>query len=256
LRRVALAALLVACAPDPGPAASWVEPMDGATGWLDAAPLRVVTPTLDVPPDYELEPSLRVVDLADGGYVAGTFAAEADGASFTPDEPWQPNRRYAWTLDVPSSLPHGPEWSVPEVLPGTAVFDTDPAIEVLGASTDDGGRVCVVLSAMAPAETVDVEWTLNDMGPPVPDTLTVLPVDEWAGEMLEWGLHPAIDVACLSLVFVSPGDRFRFWVGDSGPYLAEISEEPLGELVAARYRFATPDDDDEGDEALPDEEAP
>jgi len=243
LRRVALAALLAACAPDLDPVASWVEPMDGATGWAGAEPLIVNTPALDVPPDYEIRPLLRVIDLADGGYVDGTTTSTHSGITFEPAEAWLPGRRYAWTLDVPESLPHAPEFGIPEGLAGTAVFDTDPALEVLDGAQHDDSRLCVVLSAKAESESVEVEWTLDDFGPPVPDTLTVLPAEEWADDLLAWGLEPAVDVGCLSLVFVSPGDRFRFWVGDSGPYLVELSELTLGELVAARCRFAEPADE-------------
>lgn len=204
------------------PATVWVAPLAGQTGIPSGMPLVVHTGPLDVPPDYALPDLVRVVDLADGGFVAGRVAVEAEAVRFIPDGGWAADRDYAWVFDAVEGLPHGPSLNLPEFGEEPPRFSTAQRLDFLASVRDDEGRICLITSRpvlpddegawSVAADGVDVavryvEWEpevepemeLESMDPGV-DALCLVPdapVDAGAELALTWATQPPIRLPLL-----------------------------------------------------------
>lgn len=174
----------------------YLSPLDGQTAWDPEQPLVVLAEDKAIPPDYPLPDIIRVVDLQTGGIVPGLIEQGPDFLRFTPSSPFRSGRRYAWTVDVPDPLPHGPDLFLPEPLREPAVFDTSDRIDALAVTREDDRRLCVVLSRMVRG-TDEGAWSINVSGLAIPVTvLRLLPQGAWAAE-LEFPIgDPGVDVVC------------------------------------------------------------
>jgi len=232
-----LAGLLAVGCEESGDEGSFIAPLDGQTGIAPDAALEVRAPTLDVPPDYPLPELIRVVDLAEGGFVPGEVLDDGDVLSFVPDLPWAVDRRYVWTVDIPAGIPHGPELHIAGQLSGSAVFDTSQAVAVLAAGLDDEDRACLVLSRHADPEILEGARVTADDQEVADLAFEVEGPEVWSDELWVPGLHPEVDLACLVTGEpIPPGTRLRVWWADSGPWVADVEEISPAELVIELHR--------------------
>ena len=224
---------LVACSDDPASGPTFAAPADGQSAVPVDAPLIAQAPSLALPPDYPAPAAIRVVDLSTDGFVDGTVSQQDGLLTFTPDRPWRRNARYAWTVDIPESLPHGPQFTAPAGLEDSAVFDTSSDLDLLAAS--QGNDLCVVLSRPASVAELnahrtevddvivdDPEWTLLDDAEWQADVPALTADDEGLG------------VACL---IATTGATVRL-SDDDGSSLVEVTADPPDVLVASLYRSA------------------
>lgn len=227
---MSLLLIVAGCTPAPVAPTAWIAPLDGRTALAPDAELRLHAPALHLPPDYPLGDFLRVVDLADGGFVPGEVVPEGDQVRFVPAEPW--DGRYVWTVDQPAAVPHGPELPLPSDLLGSAVFDTSGHVELLAATADDG--LCLVLSRALDEPPSPVRITLDDVDLVEP-VLALLDRDAWMDALPE-GLRPEVDLACVEGETAEPGARLRVWFGEEGPFTAEVEDLAPADLVLALHR--------------------
>jgi hypothetical protein len=137
------------------PPTSWIDPFDGQTAVPTDAVLRAVAAGDDLPPDWPAPDPIRVVDLDAGGAVAGRVTRDGDDLVFTPLSAWEPDHRYAWTVDLPEGTPHGPELRNAPLVEGTAVFSTSAAaLDVVGVAVADAS-LCVLFSR--PPDSIELE---------------------------------------------------------------------------------------------------
>jgi hypothetical protein len=228
--------LAVGC-DDSGDLGSFITPLDGQTGVALDAVLEVSAPTLRVPPDYPLPELIRVVDLAEGGFVPGDVVDDGDVLSFLPHTSWMVDRRYVWTVDIPEGVPHGPELHIAGQLSGSAVFDTSQAVAVLAAGTDDEDRACLVLSRHADSGIVEGARVTADDVEIADLSIELQGPESWLDELWVPGLQPEVDLACLlTEEAIPPGTRLRVWWAESGPWVADVEDVSPAELVVELHR--------------------
>lgn len=254
---IGLTGLTGGCTPgDVDPGLAYLSPLDGQTGWDPAVPLVVVAEDMDIPPDYPLPPLIRVTDLARGGFVAGRTERLQGSLRFTPDEPFAPDARYGWVVDVPEPVAHGPTLAFPEQLQEPAVFATADTLEVLDGTLvevpDGDPLACLVLSRKT--DQADQEpWTLEVDGETVEAIGTLADPAEWAVNLEFPQGDPGVDVICFEGLqgsdpegtpFVEPGDRVRLYWGDSQWVVDDIGTAGITATVQD-LRRATPTGGDE-----------
>ena len=213
---------------------AFIAPLHGQSDVPVAMELMLRTGGVSWPPNYPIpEGFIRVVDLQEGGLVNGIIYRSGDDILFKPSQPWEPNRRYSWTVDMVNSEPHGPEFYFPENLMGTAAFDTSNDLALLGASyeaTED--QICMVFSR---------PLTANDAGELVISVDDVL-IDDAVLELLtdeDWGkpydLLPddgGIGIMCLQTeVDVEVDDALRVWWGNDGPWHVRLRDSDIEQVV-------------------------
>jgi hypothetical protein len=244
VRRVVVATMLLgACSngaePDDDPRS--ISPLDGQTGWPVDQPLVVVAEGMDIPPDYPLGDLIRVSDLDQGGFVPGQTERSSTFLTFTPDEPLDDDRRYGWVVDIPEPVPHGPELVFPPILEEPAVFSTGAAIDVLGGSVDGLDRPCVVLSRPVGPDDRDT-WTITTDEDVVEDVVGfLLDRAEWTGGLDLPEGDPGVDVLCFEVgeadpdptvpPVLEPGDRIRLTWGEQGPWLVELQDAAIRQVI-------------------------
>jgi hypothetical protein len=223
---------------DEGDLATYAAPLHRQTGVPDGLARRVIGAAAEIPPDYPIGDVIRVVDLEGGGFVPGSVQRSGDAdLVFEPYEGWRADRRYAWTVAPPTSVPHGPELAFSADLVGTAVFDTSDRLDVLGAAFDAAGlQVCVVLSRpFEPAIEDVVRITANDVE--IHAVLYPLDADAWAPTFDLSDDDPGVDVACIdSEEPLEPGTSLRIWWNEEGPWRLDVGEDPSADLVDQMYR--------------------
>lgn len=224
------------CAASDDPVEHFVVPFDGQTAVALDAPLRVQAADLEVPPDYPVGELVSVVDLLDGGFVAGSLSNDAADLLFTPDRGWRQDRRYAWTVRVPDDVPHGPHFSAPEDVLVSSVFDTTDRVDVLAAGLTPSGTPCVILSEAPAGDFVPDRVTLDDVD--VEDAVfSPYAFDEWDPSVDVPGLETTADVVCVqSSAEVVAGTRLRLWVDGSGPQLVEVQDRTPRALLVDLHR--------------------
>ena len=225
--------LLVACDTTTEPGPTFAVPAAGQTGVDREQPLVVRTDSLRLPPEYPAPEAIRVVDLSTDGFVAGTVEQTDIGLQFVPDRPWRADARYAWTIDVPEALPHGPQFSAETVLEDATVFDTSDAVFALTASQSDAG-LCVVLSRPVSEPTLQT-WQVD-----VDDVLveepewSLLDPDVWEPDLSGApGSDEGLAVACVA---DASGALIRLTAPDGLSTLAEVTPDDVSTLVAGLYR--------------------
>jgi hypothetical protein len=229
------AALLgtVACSNDVAPGERYISPLDGQTSWNPEVPLVVRSEDMDLPPDYHLPELLRVVDLDQGGIIPGVTARDSELLVFTPDRPWPLNRRFAWVVDVPEPVPHGPELTFPPELEEPSVFDTSTRIDVLGGSVDGDDRACVVLSRMLSGEDGGT-WRISFGETDIVGVVGYLvPRSEWGPDLEFPAGDQGVDVLCFDFGVNEPdptepapidaGEQVRLWWGGDRSWLITLS---------------------------------
>ncbi|MBW1877602.1 MAG: hypothetical protein JRI25_06145 [Deltaproteobacteria bacterium] len=232
-----LAGLLAVGCDDAGDEGSFITPLDGQTAVALDALLRVRAPTLGVPPEYPLPELIRVVDLAEGGFVPGEVVDEGDVLSFVPRGSWAVDRRYVWTVDIPEGMPHGPELHIAGQLSGSAVFDTSEAIAVLAAGLDDDDRACLVLSRRTDVGMMEGARVTADDEEIADLRIELQGPEVWQDQVWVPGLRPEVDLACLVAdESIAPGTRLRVWWAGSGPWVADVEDISPAELVVELHR--------------------
>lgn len=198
-----LCTMLSAC-PSPEPGLAYLSPMNGQTGWDPQQSLVAYAADMNLPEDYPLPELIRVTNLTDGGLVEGTVLRLDDSIRFTPDSPFEPNTRYAWMVDVPATVPHGPSLVFPESLQEPSVFSTESAVDVLGGglvTNEDGeSTVCALLSRAWNAEEAN-EWTLRSDGQTHEAVATIRTMDSWGSDLEMPEGHQGVDIACFDNPF-------------------------------------------------------
>jgi hypothetical protein len=215
--------------------ARFVTPWDGQAAVPLDEPLVVRLPELDFPPDEPVPTDLvQVVDLEDGGFVAGTLTRAGRDVVFRPDAPWSPERAYAWTVARPVARARQPVFEVADEVLGEAIFTTAPIVALLDAALDDG-RLCLLFGT-APDPLLDltvgdevhpaVGWESWDLGSDLFDGL-----DE---------AHPAT-AACLSQeVAAEVGQAVRFTDADGASSQVIVRSDSLVDALAQRHRWSLP----------------
>ena len=241
-----VAPLAMGACSDEDPGARFISPLDGQTGWGVDVPLVVQSQDMDLPDDYALPELLRVIDLDQGGIIEGTTVREQDFLTFTPSTSWPANRRFAWVVDVPAPVPHGPELTFPPELDEPAVFDTSSRIDVLGGSVDDDDRACVVLSRMLDGEDAGT-WRVTSGDTDIAGVVGYLvPRSEWGPDLDFPTGDPGVDVLCFDFggsdpdptepAPVNPSDQVRlYWNGDQS-WLITLSAGPVADEVVRLRR--------------------
>ncbi|MBN2800240.1 MAG: hypothetical protein JXX28_13960 [Deltaproteobacteria bacterium] len=227
LKFLVLLPLLAACGGDPAaPPAVWLAPLAGQTGVPTDLPLVVHTGSLRIPPDYALPDLIRVVDLETGGFVAGRVDVLDDTVHFVPTAGWRAARDYAWTFDPARGVPHGPELDIPDFGGNAPIFSTSSRVDLLAASLDEEGRVCVITSRPL---TGDDEGVLRFTADEVEvDTLWVelIPQVEPSTE-LEDG-DPGVSVLCATLsTELGAGAELAIRWGELGAWRLTLLDLPL-----------------------------
>jgi hypothetical protein len=239
-RSLWIAAFLAGCDdPTLNPQDSFVSPLAGQTGVPSDMELLVRGGAVEIPPDYAVGDVIRVVDLEDGGFVAGQVLMEGWDLRFVPEEPWADGRRYAWTVDPAGHVPHGPELPIPANLVGTSAFGTSEAIDLLGSTLDDDQRACLVASHPL-EEAGEVRITANDVE--VEDvTLEELREIEWVPGFARDPSDPYVQVWCVnSATPIAAGAVLRVWWGEQGPWSLTVREIPVEDLVIELHRGVLP----------------
>lgn len=220
---------LVACGPEP---IQFVEPFDGSSGVLPQDPLVVHLderyPEGEPVPDDVIE----VVDLEDGGRVAGSTAFVDGAVVFVPDLPWTVGDRYAWAVSAPLPRPRAPLIELPPGLAGEASFRVGGERALLDASIADG-ELCLLFSddvddiprlRLGDLELVDPRTEARDLELP--------------------GRRAPGTARCLALpdgVASEPGVALvRAWDREGATTAAPLSDTPLAERWRARHRWVEP----------------
>ncbi|MFT7521894.1 MAG: hypothetical protein ACI9MC_004046 [Kiritimatiellia bacterium] len=250
MRTVPVLILLAACTSgsDAPQGDRYIAPLDGQTAVPTDARLIVVAEDMSLPPDYPLLELFRVVDMDEGGRVEGSVKRFTDFFEFIPNSQWDADRRYGWVIDVPPPVPHGPHLTFPDILGEPSTFETSSRINVLGGSVDLDDRVCVVMSRLLrAADKGDWRLSLNDEH--IDDVVgSLLPRGEWGPDLDFVANDQGVDVMCLdfpqddtdqSPTSPSPvvaGDHVRLWWGDEGPWLIELQDGPVIDVVTQLRR--------------------
>jgi hypothetical protein len=236
---IAIACLLSACdGSTVRQTGGFIGPMDGQTHVSKDQALLVSTGGLDLPAKYAIPQSfIRVVNLVDGGFVAGDVVREGDDILFLPERSWKANTRYAWSTNQIPALPRSPEYQFPKALIGEAVFDTSSTMDVLDVVLDDTrdevGQPCALLSREIVAPNALVVLTLN--GELLDDVdYDIYDEGEW-GASFDADYAPSVSVVCFDIV-VSPGDSLRLWWNESGPWVTTIERGQIESALRARHR--------------------
>ena len=218
---------------------AYIAPLDGQTAVATDLPLFVEIGDISMPPDLPIpEDFIRVVDLVDGGTVAGELVRDDTRVYFEPSEPWSENGRYAWSVLPLERHPHGPQFQFPAHLLGTAVFDTRDTLELLATGFDVlENRTCMIFSRkLTASDTGSIAVTVNDVA-----------IDDAIVQILEagdWGMAYAIDsddddvsVACLTTASpIQVGARVRVWMSGLGPWTSFLEEKTSSEMMISLRR--------------------
>jgi len=216
---------------------SYIAPLDGQTAWPLDLPLQVKSSEIEVPPDYDAPPTLRVYDLTTGGEIEGTVLSEDTGLTFVPHRDWLPRRRYIWNLDPVTSVPHGPDLSVPLDLDGVATFETDDPLKLLAGGVDESDRMCLVFSrVILPQDGGCCDITINDIALEEPffEILSQSSIGEpyplLAGDT-------GVDIICVSSdTPIAAGASLRLWWGDEGPWKIDLQAATANDLIVGLRR--------------------
>lgn len=229
-----LFAALVACSDEPLSEAVFASPAHGQSAFATDGVLTVSAPLLAVPDDYPTPEAIRVVDLSTDGFVDGSVTTEDGLLTFTPSRPWRSNARYAWTVDAPTSLPHGPQFEADEGVEGASVFDTSDSLTALTAGRLDDA-LCVVLSRPVTGRELNrLSLDLDDV--PVEDAVfDPLDDEQWQPSFDRDAADPGLGVVCTA---ADDAAFARLYTSDSDSSLVEISTDTPSQLVAALYRSA------------------
>jgi hypothetical protein len=238
MRLLLALAFVAGCAgEDPHPAAVYIAPFVGQTGVALDTPLFVRHGASEIPLDYHTQAPVRVVDLDQGGFVAGSVDFDGDDLSFTPDGGWAEGRRYAWTVDPMYGVAHGPLLGVNDNVDGTGAFTAGYDPTVLGAGLFQDG-VCLLLSQ--PWDEKEFTVTANDV--PVDDIEVQLIDRPTADDDTDWHSHFPGDVACLDgAVPVAAGSALRVYWGERGPWRVIVSAQHPDDLFAVLHRASARD---------------
>ncbi|MBT3222900.1 MAG: hypothetical protein HN348_27805 [Proteobacteria bacterium] len=215
------------------PTRAFIAPLHGQSDVPVEMELMLRTGGVNWPPNYPIPAGfIRVVDLGEGGLVDGHIYRSGNDILFRPYDPWEPNRRYSWTVDIVTSEPHGPEFSFPDNLMGTAVFDTSNALALLGASLESD-QICMVFSRPLSAKDAgDLVISVDDVL--IDDALFEILTDEDWGKPYE--LLPddeGIGVLCFETAGnVNVADPLRVWWGDAGPWHVQLHDSGIEWLVS------------------------
>jgi hypothetical protein len=226
---------LTACTAEPPTGAVFASPADGQSAFDRDGILVVSAPLLAVPEDYPTPQAIRVVDLETDGFVDGTVATDGVLVTFTPSTPWRRNARYAWTVDVPESLPHGPQFEADEGIEDAAIFDTSDSMTALAAGRQDD-QLCLILSrAPTDSELSGLTVDLDDV--PFADAeFTSIDAEMWEPDLPgRSDGDPGLGVICTD---AGEAAFARLYTSDSDSSLVEISSDSPEQLVAALYRSA------------------
>ena len=234
--------LLGACdPPDDDAGLGFIAPLDGQSNVATNADLLVRTGGLDVPEKYALPQNfIQVVNLSDGGFVAGEVVRDGDDILFLPAKAWQPDTRYVWSLSQIPQLPRAPEIRIPEHLTGEAVFDTAPVLEVLDIvleEVDDLAMPCALFSREITAPNALVTVTID--GVLVDDVhFEVYAEGDW-NKGYKGALNkndPGVSIVCFDVPDIVGGESFRVWWNESGPWQAILEPGQMTKSLKARRR--------------------
>ena len=215
----------------------FAAPADGQSGFGTDGILLVRAPALAAPEDYPAPQAIRVVELATDGFVDGTVSTTQDGLlTFEPDQPWRANARYAWTVDTPDSLPHGPQFEQDSRIEGAAIFDTSDSLTALTAGRLDD-QTCFILSRSIGADERSVLTVDFDDVAAEDAEFTQLEPEAWepplTGELSD--ADPGLSVVCTPSIDAAFA---RLYTSETNSSLVEISSDTPDLLVAALYRSA------------------
>jgi hypothetical protein len=232
--------------------ARYLSPLDGQSGWAADSPLTAYAEDLDIPADYPLPDLIRVVDLETGGVIAGDVERGSAWLRFTPQRPFRAGARYAWAVDVPPPVPHGPSLTLPEALRTPAVFDISERIDVLAVTREEDRRLCLVLSRVITEADLIGAWSLNTDGQAIAATAaTVVARASWASAFERPEHDPLVDVLCFAAPAAPPvppddddteppespqrwprvGETLRLSWGARGPWALPVLPGPFTDAI-------------------------
>jgi hypothetical protein len=189
-----------------------------------------------IPPDYPAGELLHVVDVGTEAPVAGEVVMEAGLILFDPEQDWAAGKRYLWTVDVPESVPHGPEYGVPDELIGTAVFEVDDRLDLVGATLERTTDPCFVFSQPVDDRPIDA-MELSVEGQPVQIESVFYPDADYWKEPYE--LLPAdegIDLVCMTTIDLLPTDVPVTVSWEGYDWTVRMERRRPGDLVASELR--------------------
>jgi hypothetical protein len=213
---------------------AYIAPLDGQSNIPLDLRLMVEVGDISMPEDLPVpEDFIRVIDLNEGGEVSGELRREGTRIYFEPSENWGDGGRYAWSILPLERHPHGPQFRFPDHLLGTAVFQTDQAIELLATGLDSiEERTCMVFSRpLVGDDNSAFAVTINDVALEDP-VFQVLEAGDWG---LPFALAPrdeGVSVICFSTTTpIVAGARIRVWAGGIGPWNAFLEEKTAEDLM-------------------------
>lgn len=231
--------LLAACdQPEPtiGGDRDYIAPAHRQTRVPSDLPLLVAVRDLLIPPDYPAGELLHVVDVGSESAVAGEVIVEPGAVWFVPESDWEPGHRYLWTVDRAETVPHGPEYGLPNTLIGTAVFEVDDRLDLVGATLERTTDPCFVFSQPVDDRPIEA-MELSVEGQPVAVASVFFPGVEWWKEPYE--LLPedrGIDMVCMTTEDLLAPDVPVTVTWEDREWTVRMERRRPGDLVASELR--------------------
>jgi len=237
MRRFAFFLLLPACQVDPSPVftAPFIAPLDGQSGIDGRAKLYLHFGQLDYPDDYPFPDAIQVTNIQTGGQVPGTVERQGNLVVFTPDERWESNSGYAWRVPELEENFHGPSVELPPLLEEEARFYTAEDVYPLGFGWDEDDP-CVVLSRQLDATDFSALNLSRNTEEVTADLLDLRRESNWTVYGGQQDFDFGVDVLCMPGLELAPGDELRMWLNDGSPFLFQVDETPVRDLLAQLRR--------------------
>ncbi len=125
----------------------FVSPYDGQTRVALDRDLVIRTGGIGFPEHSDLpQDAISVVDLADGTFVPGEVWRDGDDLVFTPNQAWKPDANYSWNAREPRATGRSPQLEIPNKLRDLTYFSTELHTDILGASVNEQGELCLLFS--------------------------------------------------------------------------------------------------------------
>lgn len=216
---------------------AYIAPLAGQSGLALESSLMVRTGGERLPTDLGL-PSLIAVADAEGNPVSGSLTVDRDALLFTPDQPWESDATYTWSLVQPDQRGHVLQVRLPEHLLGTATFTTSQTLRPLAASFDEVTReTCIVFSRSFTFDDRELILLSVDGSRLDDAVIRLTPEQDW---LLPYPLLPGdlgVDILCTDPdVLTGPNVQLEVQRGTEPPWTLEVTDQPIGDVITTLRR--------------------